>query len=67
MIHDIVVIIWEDHVYEQESLVIYNNTIVQSLIIDVEPTDILSYVLCLGYIPSFPPLGLFCSWWLEVE
>ena len=41
MIHDILMIIWEDHVYEQESLVIYKNTIVQSLIIDVEPIDII--------------------------
>ena len=46
MIHDILIIIWEDHVYEQESLVIYNNTIVQSLIIDVEPMDI---IICVVY------------------
>ena len=35
MIHDIVIIIWEDHVYDQESLVTYKNKIVLDLIIDV--------------------------------
>ena len=41
MIHDIVIIIWEDHVYEQfyTLLLIWNKWI-------------LSYVLCLSYIPS---------------
>ena len=46
MIHDIVIITWEDHVYDQESLVLYKNTIVQSLIIDVEPMDI---IICVVY------------------
>ena len=41
MIHDILIIIWEDHIYEQESLFIYKNTIVLDLIIDVEPMDII--------------------------
>ena len=35
MIRDIVIIIWEDHVYYQESLVIYNNIIYKGLIIYV--------------------------------
>ena len=63
MIHDIVIIIWEDHVYYQESLVIYKNKIVQSLIIDVEPMDIVICVVSVVYTLS-PPHGLFCSQWL---
>ena len=55
MIHDIVTIIWEDHVYDQESLVIYKNTIVLDLIIDVEPMDIIIYVVSGVYTLSPPP------------
>ena len=59
MIHDIVIIIWEDHVYDQESLVIYKNTIVLDLITDVEPMDIIIYVVYGVYTlspPSWPHL-----------
>ena len=45
MIHDIVIIILEDHVYDEESLVRYKNTIVLNLIIDVEPMDIIICVV----------------------
>ena len=31
IIHDIVIVIWEDHIYDQESLVVYKNTIVLDL------------------------------------
>ena len=58
MIHDIVIIIWEDHVYDQESLVIYKNTIVLDLIIDVEPMDIIIYVVS-GIYTILPPLASF--------
>ena len=59
MIHYIVIIIWEDHVvYDQESLVIYKNTIVQILIIDVEPMDIIICVVS-GVYTLFPPLASF--------
>ena len=54
MIHDIVIIIWEDHVYDQESLVIYKNTIVLGLIIDVEPMDIIICVVSGVYTLSPP-------------
>ena len=66
MIHYIVIIIREDHVYDQEILIIYKNTIIHTLIINVEPMDIIIFVmsgvytlfptlasfLCLGYLPS---------------
>ena len=57
MIHDIVIIIWEDHVHEQESLVIYKNTIVLDLIIDVEPMDIIICVVS-GVYTLYPPWPL---------
>ena len=54
MIHGIVIIIYKYHVYYQESLVIYKNTIFLELIIDVEPVDIIICVvsgLCTLYLP----------------
>ena len=60
MIHDIIIIIWEYHVYDQESLVIYKNKIFQSIIIDVEPMDIIICVVS-GVYTLFPPPGLFFS------
>ena len=45
MIHDIVIIIWEDHIYDEESLVRYKNTLVLDLIIDVEPMDVIICVV----------------------
>ena len=59
IIHDIVIIIWEDHVYDQESLIIYKNTIVMELIIDVKPMDIIIYVLSTVYTLSHPLAYLF--------
>ena len=61
MIHDIVVIIWEDHVYDQESLVIYKNTIVLDLIIDVEPMDIIICVVSGVYTLSPTLASFFCG------
>ena len=61
MIHDIVIIIWEDHVYDQEILVIYDNTIVQSLVIDVEPMDIIICVVSPVYTLS-PAPGCCYRW-----
>ena len=46
MIKGIVIIIWEDHIYDEESFVRYKNTIVLDLIIDVEPMDI---IICVVY------------------
>ena len=59
-------IIWEDYVYDQESLVINKNKIVQSVIIDVKPMDIIIYVVSRICILS-PPHGHFCLWWFEFE
>ena len=61
MIHDIVIIIWEDHIYDEESLVRYKNTLVLDLIIDVEPMDIIICVVS-GVYNLSPPPGLFFSW-----
>ena len=58
MIHDIITIIWEDHVYDQESLVIYKNKIVQSIIIDVESMDIIICVVSGLYTLPPPPWPL---------
>ena len=63
MIHDIVIIIWEAHAYDQKSLVMYKNTIGKGLIIYVEPMDMIIFVVSEVYTPFSPP-GLFCSWWL---
>ena len=57
MIHDIVIIIWEDHVYDQEILVIYKNTIVLDLIIYVESIRII--MCCVWGIYSPPHLSSF--------
>ena len=54
MIHDIVIIIWEDHVYDEESLVRYKNRLVMDLIIDVEPMDIIICVVSKLYTLSCP-------------
>ena len=55
MIHYIVIIIREDHVvYDQESLIIYKNTIVQIIIIDLEPMDIIICVMS-GVYALLPP------------
>ena len=58
MINDIVIIIWEDHVYYQESLVIYNNIIYKGLIIYVEPMDIIICVVS-GVYNFLPPPDFF--------
>ena len=58
MINDIVIIIWEDHLYDQESLVIYKNTIVKSLIIYLEPVDI---IICFFRVYTLIlPVTSFC-------
>ena len=58
MIHYIVIIIREDHVYDQEIFIIYKNTIVQILIIDVEPMGAIICVVS-GVYTLFPPLASF--------
>ena len=58
MIHDIIIYIWEDHVFEQEMLIICNNTIVKGLIIDAELMDIIICVMT-GVYTLFPILASF--------
>ena len=57
MIHCILIIIYEDHINDQESLVIHNNTIFLYLIIDVEPMYIIVCVVS-GVCTISPPLPL---------
>ena len=58
IIHDIVIIIWEYHVNDQESLVKYKNIIVMDLFIGVEPMYIIICVV--SGVCTFSPPVLFC-------
>ena len=58
MIHDIIMDIWEDYVFEQEMLVTCNNTMSKGIIIDVELMDIIICVVS-GVCTLFPILASF--------
>ena len=61
MIHDILIIVWEYHVCDQESLVILNNPIGKGLSIDLEPIVIIIFVVY-GVCYCLPPLSpVFCG------